>query len=905
MKVEYFLQVAFYAEMLDALLAEAGHGHVPIALGIVYRGPAEGDTRLTDDDRARLKIHKAIYVDTFGPGPGLLDLVTDPQQYRDAVSDLVTGPEANARALATAEFDSLPFHLTGKCDNCLYNEFCLRRSADRDDLSLLPLITERDKAALQRNGITTVADVAALKSQGGNRLVPDPAHIAMVRKLSGTWPIGRRLDELVHRARATGPTRARISTYLRYIPDSGYSSLPSTTPDLNPNLVLIYLDAQLDHLQDRVYQVGALVVGHDAGQRHRSAAGPYRRHRRTAGQPGARGRAVHRLDRGRPARDQSRSPRRTLRASRAPRSTWSSTTPTPRRSCSTGWRATTDEVLATTPLYDFVTQIAAYDSPILTHLDSQIRAQKNYPLLGPDAAVRLGVAALPLVAGDQAGLPPSPVRFSWPDAGHVGLRPRAGRRLLRPPGAILQPGAARVRLRRLGPACPMLDRGGDGYKPYREATPELSQRPSRPSGWRRWSTSLATLIPTAKHPWASSRSPTWPDFEDKAESLARALDEFVIIERHADMAAWKAAHLPPPERRALVGDALIVRYRDADQDPEIVAQNRENERRRQLRLEYEAQLDDDGAPRKLTKDEKDETKWTQEGMQAPARHRDRRTGYLTARDCSRSPGSGRASGSSSILAGPTIPGCPRTSSGRSRPPRRAMLYGIRADIEQLVVEETGADGQPVRATATAKFVSNDYNDPHKFTFGTMSTHDRPLVDGDLYTLGPDPNNYYGSWCAKVVHGLEENGQHHALYRRLERPDQAAVTWPEEAAAGQAHFLRRARRAARRRRHSTPSRRARGTSSAATAMCRPCWSRDRPAPARATPAASPCSPGSRGRWPPGATTGSSSRARRTRPPTCCWRTWSLPSNPREAASDAPRPLRASSSTPGCSTCRSSG
>ena len=138
MKVEYFLQVAFYAEMLDALLAEAGHGHVPIALGIVYRGPAEGDTRLTDDDRARLKIHKAIYVDTFGPGPGLLDLVTDPQQYRDAVSDLVTGPEANARALATAEFDSLPFHLTGKCDNCIYNEFCLRRSADTDDLSLHP-----------------------------------------------------------------------------------------------------------------------------------------------------------------------------------------------------------------------------------------------------------------------------------------------------------------------------------------------------------------------------------------------------------------------------------------------------------------------------------------------------------------------------------------------------------------------------------------------------------------------------------------------------------------------------------------------------------------------------------------------------------------------------------------------
>ena len=33
-----------------------------------------------------------------------------------------------------------------------------------------------------------------------------------------------------------------------------------STPDLNPNLVRIYLDAQQDYLEDRVYLLGALVV---------------------------------------------------------------------------------------------------------------------------------------------------------------------------------------------------------------------------------------------------------------------------------------------------------------------------------------------------------------------------------------------------------------------------------------------------------------------------------------------------------------------------------------------------------------------------------------------------------------------------------------------------------------------
>ena len=51
---------------------------------------------------------------------------------------------------------------------------------------------------------------------------------------------------------------------------------------------------------------------------------------------------------------------------------------------------------------------------------------------------------------------------------------------------------------------------------------------------------------------------------------------------------WKATRHAPPERRVLMGDCLLVRYCEADQEPGVAEQNRENERRRQKREEYAA-----------------------------------------------------------------------------------------------------------------------------------------------------------------------------------------------------------------------------------------------------------------------------------------------------------------------------
>ena len=92
-------------------------------------------------------------------------------------------------------------------------------------------------------------------------LVPAPGREAQVKQIAATWSVGPRLDELIHRAKSFRRSVRKDGTQaLSYIPGKGNSSLPVSTPDLNPNLVRIYLDAQQDYLEDRVYLVGALVV---------------------------------------------------------------------------------------------------------------------------------------------------------------------------------------------------------------------------------------------------------------------------------------------------------------------------------------------------------------------------------------------------------------------------------------------------------------------------------------------------------------------------------------------------------------------------------------------------------------------------------------------------------------------
>lgn len=77
--------------------------------------------------------------------------------------DLVTSESSAAATASEKPFEEVPFHLTYKCDGCMFNEFCMKWSAEHDDLSILPHLTVEDKSALQGTGIGTVRELAALK----------------------------------------------------------------------------------------------------------------------------------------------------------------------------------------------------------------------------------------------------------------------------------------------------------------------------------------------------------------------------------------------------------------------------------------------------------------------------------------------------------------------------------------------------------------------------------------------------------------------------------------------------------------------------------------------------------------------------------------------------------------------
>ena len=79
-KVEHRLQVAFYAEMVAALLAEAGIAvdrRVQIDLGILYRGPTDDARPATASDRERRELERARARDLLGVEDGLLELIVE------------------------------------------------------------------------------------------------------------------------------------------------------------------------------------------------------------------------------------------------------------------------------------------------------------------------------------------------------------------------------------------------------------------------------------------------------------------------------------------------------------------------------------------------------------------------------------------------------------------------------------------------------------------------------------------------------------------------------------------------------------------------------------------------------------------------------------------------------------
>ncbi|MBX0328599.1 ATP-binding protein [Oscillochloris sp. ZM17-4] len=770
-KVEHRLQVAFYHEMLAALMASADLLIAAIATGILYRGPAAGAGALNPAEQARLDAQRAEAARLFGVEDAYFELVADPDAYREEVRDLVTGEAAVAADVAAAPFAALAFHLTYKCDGCLYNEFCMKWAAEHDDLSLIPYLSDTEKNALRAGGVTTTSDLAGLKvfpDDSSPDLVTPPERRAAIQTLSASRAVGPRLDELVHRARRYRRWRGDDLRALTYIPSKGYGTLPAVDAGLHPNLVRVYIDVQHDYLHERVYLLGALVAACADGQ-----------------EDPARRRSVVRMGDGRPEE------------------------PAQERDLLVGWVAETvraivelaapdaeglrrapihlifgdqlaqralldalsrhfGSVIGAAPLYDFITQIAGFDSPVVTLLDAERRELKNDPLVCPS------LQALARHNGFDWGEYRAIFRARmFDDVGKLDEDAEGAGAWYTSRARFSSQIPLEYAYAAWGDLPPPKPAGHDDLAVYRRAdrAAMLGFQARRLEAMEHLARDFRGNRQTEKTPFDL---PDLAAFAQAARSLADALHEFLTLERHTVMSAWKAAHLPPPERRVLAGASLVLRYDEADQAPELLAALAENARRRALRQSYSAAFLAANPKRKratLTAEQSEET------QPLPITWPFRLRIDLDGVDCALP----TALNLTGFAAGEQVIVAPRWSVDERLPPEerrpftptaKQLLYQPRARI--VAIDPAGL----VDVTPTPGFGGDK-----KYTFGYQPF--APAA-GEVYTMEADPSDIYGQRCMAIVEELRL-GAHNTLYARLDDPAGERVSWPAAAVAAQRRF----------------------------------------------------------------------------------------------------------------------
>ena len=758
-KVEHRLQIAFYRLMLEDIFTAEGIAFEPVQMGVLFRLPADP----TPEEEIELKPLRDAAKQLFGLDDALLEVVDDPQAYVQSVHDLVLASDSTAHRVAQTPFEQLPYCLAFKCDGCLYNEFCMKWSADKEDLSLLPYMTSTEKEAMRRVGVTTIKSLATLKdfAPGTKDLLPAPGREAQVKQIAATWPVGPRLDELIHRAKSFRRSVRKDGTQaLSYIPGKGNSSLPVSTPELNQNLVRIYIDAQHDYLEERVYLLGALVVACKNGT-------PVKRQAvvcMTDGPPDSVAKerklfvdwtreliqtVVDLAVSDAPKREKKTAPIHVIFFNHYEQ----------RLLLEALARNFPPIIQATPPLYDFLTQIAAYDSPISSYLAEELRTFKNFPMTCQSLQ---SVAAF--------------LKFDWTTPHN--FRELFKARMFDYIGKLEIDGVSEwfTRRSRFSSSVPLEyayaawdelpkpEKGkGDLFAAFRTVTKDLltAFQVRRLEAMEHVANSIYGNPNTQKTPFVL---PDLANYEDKAHDLAHALHEFVTIERLVELNDWKRTRHAPPERRVLMGETLLVRYVEADQDPKVAKQNRENEKRRKKREKYVAEFKEEhpGKAVKLTKEQNAECQWSPEGMRVKLQLE------TIGVDCDLH----EALALSNLRDGDRLVLYPRwtvderlpvAERKQFTPTPKQMLYGNRAELVGIVASKKDKTGKLTSGYAEIILHESFGGEwSRAFVFPAIN---RTLEDGNLYTLDSCPNDWYGYWCSQVVEGLCA-GEPNTLYDRL-------------------------------------------------------------------------------------------------------------------------------------------
>ncbi|NTV64494.1 MAG: AAA family ATPase, partial [Oscillochloris sp.] len=424
-------------------------------------------------------------------------------------------------------------------------------------------------------------------------------------------------------------------------------------------------------------------------------------------------------------------------------------------------------VLGAAPLYDFITQLAGFDSPVVTLLDQERRELKNDPLVCPS------LQALARHNGFDWGEYRAIFRARmFDEVGKLDEDAEGAGTWYTSRARFSSQIPLEYAAAAWGDLPPAPASGNDDYEAYRRADRAaiLGFHARRLEAIEHLARGFRGNRQTEKTPF---ELPDLASFTQTARSLADALHEFLTLERHTALAAWKGARLAPPERRVLAGASLIVRYDQADQSPELLAALAENERRQQLIEQYRAAYAQakPGKQFRRTSAQKAET----DPLPLPQPFRLRID--LAGADCDLASAlslTNAAPGDQLIIA-PRWSVDERLPADQQRPfsqTAKQLLYQPR--VRLVAIDPAGI----VEVTPAQSFGSDG-----RYTFGSRPFAPTP---GERYTLEADPNDIYGQRCMTIVEELRA-GAHNTLYERLAAPAGGQVSWPPAAAAAQQRF----------------------------------------------------------------------------------------------------------------------
>ena len=234
---EHRLQVAVYARMFQEM---ARQHEIPVA-------SIQGTILTMQEDAAGV---------TLGPDTPTFDLDT----YLSILDRLAFTPDSVVSGILAKPFEEAFYHLSYKCDGCLFNALCMYDSAERLDLALTPHISAVEKRVLNEAAIQSLrqlAELMELPGEGLRGLTLVPAHAEVYDILRNRWPVAPNLPFLVQRARMAMRVFDKTVAGRMYLDGAGFGTLPADED--YPNLVKVFFDAQHDYIQDRVYLLSALV----------------------------------------------------------------------------------------------------------------------------------------------------------------------------------------------------------------------------------------------------------------------------------------------------------------------------------------------------------------------------------------------------------------------------------------------------------------------------------------------------------------------------------------------------------------------------------------------------------------------------------------------------------------------